>query len=62
VLESAEAMGMTRAQILFRSALPACARGHPCGEFERPTIITIGVATIAAASVLAASALLSFAV
>ena len=48
VLESAEAMGMTRAQILFRVRLPLALAVILAG-IRTATIITIGVATIAAA-------------
>jgi len=55
------AMGMTRAQILFRVRFPLASRSILAG-IRTATIITIGVATIAAAIGAAASALLSFAV
>ena len=48
VLESAEAMGMTQAQILFRVRLPLGLAVILAGV-RTATIITIGVATIAAA-------------
>lgn len=48
VLEAAEAMGMTRAQILFRVRLPLALAVILAG-IRTATIITIGVATIAAA-------------
>ncbi len=48
VLESAEAMGMTRAQILFRVRFPLALAVILAG-IRTATIITIGVATIAAA-------------
>jgi osmoprotectant transport system permease protein len=48
VLEAAEAMGMTRAQILFRVRFPL-ALGVILAGIRTATIITIGVATIAAA-------------
>ena len=48
VLESAEAMGMTRSQILFRVRLPLASAFILAG-IRTATIITIGVATIAAA-------------
>jgi osmoprotectant transport system permease protein len=48
VLESAEAMGMTPAQILFRVRFPL-ARAVILAGVRTATIITIGVATIAAA-------------
>ena len=48
VLESAEAMGMTRAQILFRVRFPLGLAVILAG-IRTATIITIGVATIAAA-------------
>src|SRR5467141_1453068 len=48
VLESAEAMGMTRSQILFRVRLPLALAVILAG-IRTATIITIGVATIAAA-------------
>jgi len=48
ILEAAEAMGMTRAQILFRVRLPL-ALGVILAGIRTATIITIGVATIAAA-------------
>src|SRR6516225_1510472 len=48
VLESAEAMGMTRAQILFRVRFPLALAVILAGV-RTATIITIGVATIAAA-------------
>ena len=48
VLESAEAMGMTRSQILFRVRLPLASAFILAGV-RTATIITIGVATIAAA-------------
>lgn len=48
VLESAEAMGMTREQILFRVRLPLASAFILAG-IRTATIITIGVATIAAA-------------
>lgn len=48
VLEGAEAMGMTRAQILFRVRLPLALAVILAGV-RTATIITIGVATIAAA-------------
>lgn len=48
VLESAEAMGMTRSQILFRVRLPLASAFILAG-IRIATIITIGVATIAAA-------------
>ena len=48
VLESAEAMGMTRSQILFRVRLPLAGAFILAG-IRTATIITIGVATIAAA-------------
>jgi osmoprotectant transport system permease protein len=48
VLESAEAMGMTRAQILFRVRFPLALNVILAG-IRTATIITIGVATIAAA-------------
>ena len=48
VLDSAEAMGMTRSQILFRVRLPLALAVILAG-IRTATIITIGVATIAAA-------------
>src|ERR1700716_4183242 len=48
VLESAEAMGMTRSQILFRVRLPLALAVIPAATRTAP-IITIGVAPIAAA-------------
>jgi osmoprotectant transport system permease protein len=48
VLEAAEAMGMTQAQILWRVRLPL-ARAVILAGVRTATIITIGVATIAAA-------------
>src|SRR6266550_8597020 len=48
VLEAAEAMGMTENQILFRVRLPL-ARAVILAGIRTATIITIGVATIAAA-------------
>jgi len=48
VLEAAEAMGMTRAQILFRVRFPLALAVILAG-IRTATIITIGVATIAAA-------------
>jgi osmoprotectant transport system permease protein len=48
VLESAEAMGMTRSQILFRVRFPLALAIILAG-IRTATIITIGVATIAAA-------------
>jgi osmoprotectant transport system permease protein len=48
ILEAAEAMGMTRAQILFRVRLPL-ALGVILAGIRTATIVTIGVATIAAA-------------
>jgi len=48
VLEAAEAMGMTNAQILFRVRLPLALAVILAG-IRTSTIITIGVATIAAA-------------
>ncbi len=48
VLEAAEAMGMTQAQILWRVRLPL-ARAVILAGIRTATIITIGVATIAAA-------------
>lgn len=48
VLEAAEAMGMTRAQILWRVRLPLALAVILAG-IRTATIITIGVATIAAA-------------
>jgi len=48
VLEAAEAMGMTDAQILFRVRLPL-ARSIILAGIRTATVITIGVATIAAA-------------
>jgi osmoprotectant transport system permease protein len=48
VLESAEAMGMTPAQILFRVRLPLALAVILAG-IRTATVITIGVATIAAA-------------
>jgi osmoprotectant transport system permease protein len=48
VLESAEAMGMTRTQILFRVRFPLALTVILAG-IRTATIITIGVATIAAA-------------
>ena len=48
VLEAAEAMGMTHAQILFRVRLPLALAVILAG-IRTATIITIGVATIAAA-------------
>ena len=48
VLEAAEAMGMTRAQILFRVRFPLALAVILAGV-RTATIITIGVATIAAA-------------
>jgi osmoprotectant transport system permease protein len=48
VLEAAEAMGMTRRQILWRVRLPL-ARAVILAGIRTATIITIGVATIAAA-------------
>jgi osmoprotectant transport system permease protein len=48
VLEAAEAMGMTNAQILWRVRLPL-ARAVILAGIRTATIITIGVATIAAA-------------
>lgn len=47
VLEAAEAMGMTRVQILFRVRFPL-ALGVILAGIRTATIITIGVATIAA--------------
>jgi len=48
VLEAAEAMGMTNAQVLWRVRLPL-ARAVILAGIRTATIITIGVATIAAA-------------
>jgi osmoprotectant transport system permease protein len=48
VLESAQAMGMTQSQILFRVRLPLASAFILAGV-RTATIITIGVATIAAA-------------
>jgi len=48
ILEAADAMGMTRAQILFRVRLPLALAVILAG-IRTATIITIGVATIAAA-------------
>ncbi len=48
ILEAAEAMGMTRAQILFRVRFPLALAVILAG-IRTATIITIGVATIAAA-------------
>src|SRR5207245_7960853 len=48
VLEAAEAMGMTESQILWRVRLPL-ARAVILAGIRTATIITIGVATIAAA-------------
>jgi len=48
VLEAAEAMGMTRAQILFRVRFPLALSVILAG-IRTATIITIGIATIAAA-------------
>jgi osmoprotectant transport system permease protein len=48
VLEAAEAMGMTRAQILWRVRLPLALAVILAG-IRTATVITIGVATIAAA-------------
>jgi osmoprotectant transport system permease protein len=48
VLEAAEAMGMTNAQILIRVRLPL-ALGFILAGIRTATVITIGVATIAAA-------------
>jgi osmoprotectant transport system permease protein len=48
VLEAAEAMGMTERQILFRVRVPL-ARGVLIAGIRTSTVITIGVATIAAA-------------
>jgi osmoprotectant transport system permease protein len=48
VLEAAEAMGMTQSQILWRVRLPL-ARSVILAGIRTATIITIGVATIAAA-------------
>ena len=48
VLEAAEAMGMTDVQILFRVRLPL-ARSVILAGIRTATVITIGVATIAAA-------------
>lgn len=48
VLEAAEAMGMTEGQILFRVRLPL-ARSILLAGIRTSTVITIGVATIAAA-------------
>jgi osmoprotectant transport system permease protein len=48
ILESAEAMGMTRSQILFRVRLPLALAVILAG-IRTATIITIGIATIAAA-------------
>lgn len=48
VLESAEAMGMTRSQILFRVRFPLALAVILAG-IRTATIITIGIATIAAA-------------
>jgi osmoprotectant transport system permease protein len=48
VLEAAEAMGMTNAQILWRVRLPL-ALGVILAGIRTATVITIGVATIAAA-------------
>jgi osmoprotectant transport system permease protein len=48
VLEAAEAMGMTSSQILFRVRLPL-ALGVILAGIRTATVITIGVATIAAA-------------
>jgi osmoprotectant transport system permease protein len=48
VLEAAEAMGMTRSQILFRVRFPL-ALSFILAGIRTATIITIGVATIAAA-------------
>jgi osmoprotectant transport system permease protein len=48
VLESAEAMGMTRSQVLFRVRFPLAFAVILAG-IRTATIITIGVATIAAA-------------
>ena len=48
ILEAAEAMGMTRAQILFRVRFPLALSVILAG-IRTATIITIGIATIAAA-------------
>lgn len=48
ILEAAEAMGMTETQILFRVRLPL-ARSVILAGIRTATVITIGVATIAAA-------------
>jgi len=48
ILEAAEAMGMTEIQILFRVRLPL-ARSVILAGIRTATVITIGVATIAAA-------------
>ena len=48
ILEAAEAMGMTNQQILFRVRLPL-ATGFILAGIRTATVITIGVATIAAA-------------
>jgi len=48
ILESAEAMGMTQAQILWRVRLPLALAVILAG-IRTATVITIGVATIAAA-------------
>jgi len=48
VLESAEAMGMTQSQILFRVRLPLASAFILAG-IRTATVITVGVATIAAA-------------
>lgn len=48
VLEAAEAMGMTDAQILFRVRLPL-ARSVILAGIRTATVLTIGIATIAAA-------------
>jgi osmoprotectant transport system permease protein len=48
VLESAEAMGMTRSQILFRVRVPLASAFILAG-IRTATVITVGVATIAAA-------------
>jgi len=48
ILEAAEAMGMTERQILFRVRVPL-ARGVLIAGIRTSTVITIGVATIAAA-------------
>src|SRR5262252_9912 len=48
VLEAAEAMGMTPSQVLFRVRFPLALAVIPAG-IRTATIITIGIATIAAA-------------